>query len=332
MAESFWHYTDSRGTEHGPVTADAVRAAIDEGRIGPASQFWHEGLPGWIDRATAAGALGIGTDAPLPPPDPYAAPRADVGAAEVRFIPGGEVVPAGFVRRFASWFLDWMILSVFLFVLAAVGAGVMGVWGQGDGAAGVAFAVVYYLVYFGGAALYYATQESSFHQATLGKRALGIKVADREGRRLGFGHAIGRWFAAALSYLTLCFGFLMAAFPPRKAALHDRVAGAQVVDRWAYTDTPEKQQRELSGCLVVVLVALMLAPIVFGILTVIAVSQFEQFEQRARSGSMLEPEPAKHIVVSAAPAERLAFSDPPADLRPARSAHGAGSSSTPTPS
>ena len=34
--------------------------------------------------------------------------------------------------------------------------------------------------------LYYAGSESSVHQATIGKRVLGIKVADLNGRRVSF--------------------------------------------------------------------------------------------------------------------------------------------------
>ena len=62
------------------------------------------------------------------------------------------------------------------------------------------------------APLYYSLMESSRLQATLGKRALGIKVTDDLGQRISFRHALGRWVCAALSYLTLDIGFAMAGF------------------------------------------------------------------------------------------------------------------------
>src|SRR5690606_17022154 len=127
------------------------------------------------------------------------------------------------------------------------------------------------LLYYVAAGLYYSLMESSRNQATLGKMALGIKVVDRGGDRLSFPHALGRWFAASLSYLTLYIGFLLAAFTQNKQALHDMVAGTQVVDRWAYTDFPERQQRSLGGCVIafVVVMLLMIVLAVGGIIAAI---------------------------------------------------------------
>ena len=144
-----------------------------------------------------------------------------------------DIAYAGFWRRCAAFVIDALILSVcFYAVLFAIIAAL---------ALGGAFAKVpedhvpgwMVLAYFGlvasfyaCAAAYYSLQESSAHQATLGKRALGIKVTDAQGRRLTRRHALGRWFAAALSYLTFYIGFLLAAFTERKRALHDMVAQA----------------------------------------------------------------------------------------------------------
>ena len=77
--------------------------------------------------------------------------------------------------------------------------------------------------------LYYALMESSAKQATLGKMALGIRVTDLNGNRIGFGRATGRYFGTILSALILGIGFLMAAFTARKQALHDILASTLVV-------------------------------------------------------------------------------------------------------
>ena len=79
--------------------------------------------------------------------------------------------------------------------------------------------------------LYFAKFESGPMQATLGKRILGLKVTDEEGRRIGFGRASGRFFGKIVSLLTLYIGFIMAAFTDRKQALHDMIAGTLVVKR-----------------------------------------------------------------------------------------------------
>jgi uncharacterized RDD family membrane protein YckC len=77
--------------------------------------------------------------------------------------------------------------------------------------------------------LYWALLESSAWQATLGKKILGLRVTDLEGRRISFARASGRYFGKLFSQLILLIGFLMAAFTARKQALHDMIAGCLVV-------------------------------------------------------------------------------------------------------
>jgi uncharacterized RDD family membrane protein YckC len=78
------------------------------------------------------------------------------------------------------------------------------------------------LVYCGG-------MVSSLNQATLGKMAMGIKVTNLDGGRIGFGRAVAREVARLLSFITFMIGYLMAAFTERKQALHDKVVGTVVV-------------------------------------------------------------------------------------------------------
>jgi uncharacterized RDD family membrane protein YckC len=77
--------------------------------------------------------------------------------------------------------------------------------------------------------IYFATLESSAWQATLGKKALGLKVTDLEGNRITFARASGRFFGKILSGMILFIGFLMAGFTVRKQALHDILAGCLVL-------------------------------------------------------------------------------------------------------
>jgi uncharacterized RDD family membrane protein YckC len=70
--------------------------------------------------------------------------------------------------------------------------------------------------------------ERSRRQATPGQRALNLIVVDDAGRRLPAGHALLRFLAGTLSWLTLNLGHALAALPPRHLALHDRVSGTRV--------------------------------------------------------------------------------------------------------
>ena len=77
--------------------------------------------------------------------------------------------------------------------------------------------------------LYFALLESGKHQATWGKRLLGIKVVGCQGERISFARATGRYFSKILSYMICYIGFIMMPFTNRKRALHDMIAGTYVV-------------------------------------------------------------------------------------------------------
>lgn len=209
-----------------------------------------------------------------------------------------DVVPAGFLRRWAALFLDQLILSAGFYALMFVVIFAIGIGGGFESLESMdsddppAWVIALYfgttLIYVVVAGLYYSLMESSAAQATLGKMALSIKVVDSAGARLSFPHALGRWFAASLSYLTFYVGFLMAAFTQEKRALHDYVAGTAVVDKWAYTDRPELQQRKPGGCLIAVFVgmALMIGVAVLGIVAAIAIPAYQQYASRAQIASV----------------------------------------------
>lgn len=299
-----WYYADA-GEQLGPVDAVVLAELARQGRIGPGTLVWREGWSQWRPLSEVAAELGMdmpttSTTATAPPPaavvTPSPAPAADPTA----------VVYAGFWRRFAALFIDALILSAVFYTLMFVMILLVGIGSGFEGFEGdeppVWFTFTFVLLglgYYPMAACYYALQESGPHQATLGKRALGIKVCDMDGRRLDRGHAFGRWLAAALSYLTLYIGFLMAAFTARKQALHDFVASTQVVDRWAYSEHPERQQTGPSGCLIAVVAAALLAVglAVLGILAAIAIPAYSDYTGRARVSEIIQTvSPAKVAV------------------------------------
>lgn len=72
--------------------------------------------------------------------------------------------------------------------------------------------------------LYFAFFESGGWQATLGKKAMGLKVTDLDSKRINFARATGRFFAKILSNLSFFIGYIMAGFTAKKQALHDVIA------------------------------------------------------------------------------------------------------------
>lgn len=269
-----WYYSDG-GIQTGPIHEAELANLFRRGQIHDGTLIWQSGMPAWEPLAKHRAALRIGLSQ-----DPFAPPQSPVYEMGLPCVVNGHpVVHAGFLRRWLAIFIDSLILSLPVAVIA-IGLGVllMRDAGTGDQLVESLFSILWLLA----APVYYAGCESSTAQATLGKRAMGIKVVALSGQRLTFMHALGRWFAAALSYLTLYIGFLLAAFTERKQALHDFVAQTLVVDRWAYTDFPERQRTGLHGCAVA---ALILVPgfFILSIMAAIAIPAYQDYKVRAQT-------------------------------------------------
>ncbi len=84
-------------------------------------------------------------------------------------------------------------------------------------------------VFFLMAVVYYAAQQSSKFQATLGMRAFGLQIIDEEGQRISFVRAAVRYVVSLFSAMILGIGYLMIAFTPRKQALHDMITSVYVI-------------------------------------------------------------------------------------------------------
>ncbi len=96
--------------------------------------------------------------------------------------------------------------------------------------------------------LYFALFECSVYQGTPGKKALGLMVTDKNGGRLSFGRASGRYFAKLISGLTLGVGFLMALFTEKRQMLHDIIARCLVLDKKPWPRKPAASVRNCPSC------------------------------------------------------------------------------------
>lgn len=151
---------------------------------------------------------------------------------------GSRVHYAGFWRRVIAFLIDHAIILIPLTALL-YGLGAFEILNSDDPIAAetayldqvTKFSVGLLPLYLGVLWLYYALLESGTHQATLGKRILGIKVTDMEGRRVGFWRCLGRQIGKLVSKATLGIGFAVAAFTSKKQALHDLFSRCLVVCR-----------------------------------------------------------------------------------------------------
>jgi len=288
-----WYFADGQERQ-GPLSAEEMRQRFQRGDITLTTLVWREGFAQWaplseaVDElqlqnlASAASTVGSGIDlrgdytaidngtAPLPGTgggtySPYTAPAAATGYANTAVVSGQDVVYAGFWKRYAAYFIDYILLTVVTLPLSMI-INVMGVSSGSEGMQ-VALTLVVMLLSMVISIGYYAGFHASRGGATLGKMAVGIKVVRGNGERISFLRAFCRYLATIVSSLILMIGFIMAAFTERKQALHDMMCDTLVVDKWAFTDHPELQQRGLGTVTIVILVIAALAVVaLFGVM------------------------------------------------------------------
>lgn len=147
-------------------------------------------------------------------------------------------------KRLIAFIIDAIILSVVFFILFSI-LGAIGIFGSSaalsemDGdvssaesagliaamaGAGIAVQLLSIALQIG----YFTIMESSERQATIGKSAMGLIVADENGNRLDTQKALARNISRILSGMICLIGYFMAFFTANKQALHDIIAKTNV--------------------------------------------------------------------------------------------------------
>lgn len=130
---------------------------------------------------------------------------------------------AGIDQRMVAALLDWLLVFGMWMVVAVVAA----LFLDKDTLL-IALAVWFATMPFA-RMIYQITAENSARQATLGKRALSIKVTDEMGSKPTSKQIIGRNIGKFLSTMPLFMGYVMGFFNARNQCLHDGLAGTLVV-------------------------------------------------------------------------------------------------------
>lgn len=257
---SSWYFVKD-GQRNGPMGREALDAHIFAGEVDGATLVWRSGMSEWA-QASKVPELGV-PPITLPPPLPTAgtagAPREaeDVaGAAASAQAPApdfahetragqfqaqwGNRTPApairtesfaGFWVRLAAKLIDFVVLYAFAALVERalvhlVFDGVAPAFGDWAGMwRMLSYAAPINLSF----ALLYTVFFMLKHEATPGKRILGLRVVKADGGRLTAGHVAGRFFAELLSRITFFAGYVMAAFDDEKRTLHDYLCDTRVV-------------------------------------------------------------------------------------------------------
>jgi len=254
-------YVGKGGKKHGPFTNDQLKKLAADGKIDRTDLLWKEGMEKWVPCSSAKGLFSAVAAAPLspspPPPafdNPLAAPDSNnptdafAGFEMPAYAPTPEAPPAkpaepqppaispakparrldyaGFGSRVGAFFIDGFVL---LIPLLGISFGFMPPVAElqdKDKLATAILGIQFFGTLFNIA--YGAVMESSNSGGTFGKRAVGIRVADLQGRQIGMGRALVRNIVKPFSSF-LAIGLILALVTPRKQALHDLAAGTVVV-------------------------------------------------------------------------------------------------------
>lgn len=221
------------GERHGPYMEADIRQWLASGEISPADLGWYEGLADWQPLSVLF---------PDALPDRVAATAAGTPPPLVTISALSDY--AGFWKRVGAWIIDYLILlvpvGIIAFSMGAMGAfehfmsqvnsGVSTVVAAAEYSRAVRPAAMWSLLV---GFVYYAAFECSAWQATPGKLAVGLRVTDLQGQRVGPGRSVLRnvvRLANAITSLIPFVCYLMVAWTARRQGLHDLLAGTLVLN------------------------------------------------------------------------------------------------------
>jgi len=149
---------------------------------------------------------------------------------------------ASFGQRLGAYLIDYVILFVPIIILAMI----LGVFSASTlevdpetgnltsvGGPAIGALLIFYALTIVAPLIYYGYFEGSPSGQTIGKKALNIRVIRMDGGPLGWGLAIGRYFARILSSICL-LGYLWMLWDPEKQTWHDKLTNTVSVPVAAY--------------------------------------------------------------------------------------------------
>jgi len=249
-------YVRKGGKKHGPFTNEQLKKLAATGKIDRTDQLWKEGMEKWVPCSSAKGLFVAAAPASLAPPppafdNPLAAPDSNDPTAAFSgfempaYVPTPEEPPppkpieaapnykpikaakrlnyAGLGARFVAMFLDSLLFSIPVLILVFVLV-LRGTDRQDIQKLAILLQMCMPIV----TVAYGTLMESGRDGATLGKRAMSIRVTDLEGRPIGLGKALLRNVGKAVP-MVLFVGAILVLILPRKQGAHDLISGTVVV-------------------------------------------------------------------------------------------------------
>lgn len=172
---------------------------------------------------------------------------------------------AGFWVRFAAVLIDGIVLMPIHFI---VGISLVSAGGENTFIGTPVSLLITWIYYI---------LMTHYYQATLGKKAVGIKVQSVSGGNASIGNiTLRETIGKLISMFILYIGYIMVAFTGRKQALHDMMAKTVVV----YKDPNKK-----SNVIAIVIIAVVVSIAIIGIFASIVLVSLNSAREKARDAS-----------------------------------------------
>ncbi len=257
-----WYYEVDR-QQRGPVSDEELTALVQSGAIRAETLVWQPGWPDWRAYGVVAGhPAGAGfadADSAVCAVSGRRLPKSEMLEFEGRWVGvehkeeffqrlregvniPSEMVYAGFGRRLLAKIVDWIFLWLISLIPQMVLTFlVLGTWSvftpdmsQVDPASMMTRMILLQVVstLLGIAVgLSYSIYFIRKHDATPGKKMLGLRLVRADGVKLSVGRIVGRHFSEWVSGMILLIGYIMAAFDKeQRRALHDHMCDTRVID------------------------------------------------------------------------------------------------------
>ncbi|WP_025724177.1 RDD family protein [Paenibacillus polymyxa] len=138
----------------------------------------------------------------------------------------------GFWIRTAAFAMDFIIVTVLVFLIGGGVSSILFLLGIEETAFVHMFAMLGPLIlWLVMPWLYCVLWETSKVKATPGKLVFSLIVVDKEGKRLGFMHASGRYWIKAISFMFVHIIYIVVAFTAKKQGVHDLCTNTFVVNK-----------------------------------------------------------------------------------------------------
>lgn len=244
-----YFYSVDDATRVGPVTFETLRSKVVAGELKAEHFVFVEGSGQWVEARDVDGLFpAVAATGQALPPSAKGVDRASrrgpsslrrIRTSEYASTPevGGMAVARGLygppepcpIRyRAAAAIIDGAVSGLLVAMVVPVARGLAHAM-AGPGMVGSR--AMWMATLLGVAVapwVYHAAMECSAWRATLGKRALAIRVVDKGGGRLSFQRALVRHVAKLASILPLCAGIAWAWLDPSLRTWHDLLTGTVV--------------------------------------------------------------------------------------------------------